>query len=39
MTEFEKLTYVLFAIATPLFIAFEVWVYRKRKHNRDAQGK
>ena len=39
MTEFEKLTYILFAIATPAFIAFEIWYFRKRKHDRDAHGK
>lgn len=39
MTNMEKLAYILFAVTTPVFIAFQIWIYRKRKHKRDAHGK
>ena len=39
MTNFEKLVYIMVAIATPAFIAFEYWYFRIRKQNKDAHGK
>jgi hypothetical protein len=33
MTKLDVVVYVLFAIATPLFIAFELWYWRQ-KHRR-----
>ena len=39
MTEFEKVVYIVFAIATPLFIAFEIWFFAQRRRERDARGR
>ena len=40
MTNMEKLAYILLAVTTPLFIAFQIWYFRnKRKHGRDGHDK